>query len=563
MRRAARNRASIVCVLGAVLLTHAALLASAARWNSPTFDEIAHLPAGISHWKLGRFELYRVNPPLVRMVAALPVLAMDAQADWGSFRGSPGTRSEFDVGRDFMTGNNRRSFWLFTVARWACIPFSLVGAYVCYQWARELFGLSAGLVCVLLWCFSPNILAYGPVITPDLGATSLGLAAAYLFWRWLKAPGWSAAVLAGVVLGLAELTKLTWLVLFPLWPARWVVVRLAARERQPWSAWRGQTAQLAAVLLLGLYVLNASYGFDGTFTQLSEYRFISQTLRGDDARAEPHLLGNRFAGTWLGAVPVPLPKDYVAGIDEQKEDFEKGRHSYLRGEIRGGGWWYYYLYALAVKVPLGAWALILLASILMVCRTGQYAAHWRDELVLLAPLVVVLVFVSSETGFGHHLRYVLPIFPYAMIWMSRMARSIDLRHWGIASLGGAALSGRWPAACRSIRTASHILTSWPAARAAGTTTCCTATSTGARTCCTLRPGTRTIPRLGLSIWAIMATRTRESPALISNCRLKARLKAAAAKARWTTPTGHSQAGMRSACRRCGECPASSPTLTAA
>ncbi len=191
--------------------------------------------------------------------------------------------------------------------------------------------------------------------------------------------------------------------------------------------------------LLGLYVLNAWYAFDGTFTRLGDYRFVSQTLRGEGTPEGHRARGNRFAGTWVGALAVPLPKDYVAGIDEQKEDFEQLRHSYLRGEIRRGGWWYYYLYALAVKVPLGAWALILLAGILLVGRGPQYAAHWRDEAVLLAPLIVVLVFVSAETGFGHHLRYVLPIFPYAMIWISRLARSIELRQWVVASLGGAAL----------------------------------------------------------------------------------------------------------------------------
>jgi hypothetical protein len=59
---------------GPLLAVQAALLAWSAYIHSPTTDEIAYLPAGISHWQFGRFELYRANPPLVRMVAALPVL---------------------------------------------------------------------------------------------------------------------------------------------------------------------------------------------------------------------------------------------------------------------------------------------------------------------------------------------------------------------------------------------------------------------------------------------------------------------------------------------------------
>ena len=69
---------SACCLLLAI---HAVLLAWCAWHDSPTTDEVAHLPAGISHWHLGRFDLFRVNPPLVRMVAALPVIAAGAETD--------------------------------------------------------------------------------------------------------------------------------------------------------------------------------------------------------------------------------------------------------------------------------------------------------------------------------------------------------------------------------------------------------------------------------------------------------------------------------------------------
>ena len=52
-----------------------------------------------------------------------------------------GARSEFDIGQRFHhRPTASASFWFFTWARWACIPFSLLGGYVCYRWARELYG---------------------------------------------------------------------------------------------------------------------------------------------------------------------------------------------------------------------------------------------------------------------------------------------------------------------------------------------------------------------------------------------------------------------------------------
>src|SRR5205809_3786845 len=58
-----------------VLLTaHVCLALLSLRQQSVTEDEFAHLPAGLSYWRTGSFGIYRVNPPLVKIIGALPVL---------------------------------------------------------------------------------------------------------------------------------------------------------------------------------------------------------------------------------------------------------------------------------------------------------------------------------------------------------------------------------------------------------------------------------------------------------------------------------------------------------
>lgn len=78
-----------------VLATHAALIVWSATRHSPTYDEVAWLPAGLSHWELGRFELARVNPPLARMIAALPVILVPHEVDWTRYSVFPGARRRF------------------------------------------------------------------------------------------------------------------------------------------------------------------------------------------------------------------------------------------------------------------------------------------------------------------------------------------------------------------------------------------------------------------------------------------------------------------------------------
>ena len=402
-------------VVAALLTIHAALLAYAATTHSPTLNEPGHLVAGLSNWKFGRFELYRVNPPLTRVVAALPVIAAGYEEDWSGFFEGPGARPVFGMGSDFIAANGPRSIWLFTIARWACIPFSLIGGAFCFLWSRELWGSHvAGLLSLTLWCFSPNILAHAELVTPDCAATSFGLGAGYCFWRWLKRPTWGRAAAAGLMLGLAQLSKMTWVILFGLWPLMWLcwtwADRLGSVESEAMEIVpsrppvRVRLAQLGAVLLGGFYLLNLGYGFDGTFTRLGDFVFVSGMLTGE----EPGACGNRFAGTPLAALPVPLPEQYVLGVDVQRLDLEDfNRPSYLWGEWKWGGWWYYYLYGLLVKVPHGTQALALVAS----ARAIAHAFEVRclsGVVVLLAPTTLVFALISSQTGFSHHFRYVLP-----------------------------------------------------------------------------------------------------------------------------------------------------------
>lgn len=105
---------------------------------------------------------------------------------------------------------------------------------------------------------------------------------------------------------------------------------------------------------MGIVLINAGYGFEGAFKPLGQYRFSSAPLGGVDGQAQPGNWGNRFEASWLAPVPVPLPENYLRGIDRQRRDFEMEMWSYLRGEWRLGGWWYYYLYGLAIKEPLGS-----------------------------------------------------------------------------------------------------------------------------------------------------------------------------------------------------------------
>ncbi|MGL4553747.1 MAG: ArnT family glycosyltransferase [Gemmataceae bacterium] len=388
-----------------LLAAHASLLVDQACRNWVAVDEAGHLAAGLYHWQTGRYDMYVVNPPLPRMLAVLPALA-DPAVPSVVPHSLFGSRGEFVTARAHASACGPAYLRFVRLSRLAGIAWSLLGAWLVYRWSRRLHGPAGGLVSLSLWCFSPNVLANAGMVTPDLPAAVAGLAATFAFWHHLRAGGWPEAVLAGLLLGVALLCKGTLLVLLGVWAALWLAWRFSSRPDA-----RPRLAHALAVVGIGFLVLNLGYAFDQTGRRLGDFRFDSRILADQPG-------GNRFRDSPLGPIPLPVPADYVRGIDLQRVDFEAKFYSYLAGEWRTVGWWHYYLVGLALKVPLPTWALLLICAALLVARRPP-TCSWRDDLALLLPIGAVLTLVSSQTGFNHHLRYILPLFPFAIVFAGR------------------------------------------------------------------------------------------------------------------------------------------------
>lgn len=427
--------------LTAVLTLHVVLVGRAALLHFPNIDEMAHVTAGVSHWQLGTFDLYRVNPPLVRMVATMPVVISGGRGDFRGYRDTIWERQEFTFAKNFYGLEAPRWLRYTFIARFGCLPFTLLGAMVVYRWGYQLWGRGAGLVTAAIWSLDPTIVANAQTINPDVGAAAVGLWAGYVFWLWLRDPSWQRALTCGTVLGLAQLTRSTWLILFGLWPLLSLIYHgrpLAAGS----PTGRHLFAQISVILFLGVLVLNLGYGFEGTLKPAGSYTFLSQALSGQRA---PGMEGNRLQGTWLEDMAVPLPSNYVQGADYIRYEFERTYASYLGGKWKDGGWWYYYLYAAAIKIPLGYWLLLAVAAVIPLAD-AQYRIPLKDATALLLPGIVFFALVSSQTGFNHHFRYALPGVPYFFVFAGLVGRSLELRRrWlplvTVTCLGWAALSG--------------------------------------------------------------------------------------------------------------------------
>jgi len=419
-----KNSLVFKAILVALLFTQASLLTYLSWSTSPNRTETGHIGAAVYLWHTGKLDVFHVNPPLVRAIAGAPVaLFCNPNYDWKSYSPRPQDRSEWALGRAFIDANDFDNLRLYVfLMRLACIPLILLGGYFGYRFASELYGQWSGVTFLVLWTFSPLILGWGATICPDVHAAAIGIVGLYIFWRWLKVPTWGKAVIAGICLGLLPLTKTTWVIAFPIWLLLWGI-------------WKFRNVrQFAVILLLGLYMINMGYLFDGSFRQLKDYQFISGTLTGHEVTKGMAVnVGNRFADTWLGHVPVPLPVEFVQGIDTQKIDFEREIESYARGVWSDRGWWWYYGYVLLLKEPLGVLGLLLLALFVSIFFRNANAScantTWRDELTVLIPLLAIFIFISSQDGFSIHPRYVVFVLPLLYIFVSKVALSRLNKKW--------------------------------------------------------------------------------------------------------------------------------------
>ena len=101
-----------------LIILSVGLFVFVSRSTSTNHDEAANIVAGISIWKYGCFDLYPVNPPFVKLVAAVPFLFHQPDIDWQIFnqhleQNRTGSRPEFSIGLSLVRQNTNLFRFIF------------------------------------------------------------------------------------------------------------------------------------------------------------------------------------------------------------------------------------------------------------------------------------------------------------------------------------------------------------------------------------------------------------------------------------------------------------------
>ena len=408
-----------------------------ARLESQTFDEPAHLYAGYSYWLRSDFGINPEHPPLVKLVVSLPLL-LDKPA-------YPEPTNYFFRADSAMGGarllGTPHSAVLLNHARTAVSIFAFLLAVLLVVAGREMFGDLAALFALTLFVFDPLMVAHGPLLGTDVGATCCIFATVYALYRYVKRPSLLRLSVCAVATGLSLATKHSAILVVP------ILILLAMIEvavdrplaapgsanPQPGQGRARSALRLAASLLVifavSVTILWAFYGFryqarpGGAQIAPPTAVYLSGLHNPAEAKtisfAERHHL---------------LPEAYLYGFTDVAILSRDGRVMYLFGKMYPQGRWFYFPAAFLIKSTVGFLLLLLLVPFSRVL----WRSDVRREVLFLAipPALFFAAALTSKLDIG--IRHVMPAMPFLTVLVAAGAASLARRSrtwaWAVSIL---------------------------------------------------------------------------------------------------------------------------------
>jgi Dolichyl-phosphate-mannose-protein mannosyltransferase len=391
--------AGVILLLGMM----AALAGGAARRESITVDEVAHVGAGVSYLQKLDLRLNVEHPPLVKALAALPLVLTGVRADYTdlSWSFSDGFFKQYlgqwAFGHRLVTRwNNPYSTLL--LARAPMLLLTLVLGWLLYFYGARLGSPAGGVLCLAAYATMPAFLAFGPLVLTDTAVALFSLLTLWSFADMWRSPTRGAIFQFGLALAAALLSKFSAGLLFFCFPAFVLSLRLRPLPGQPTDK-----RELRTWRRLRWRSLIAGTGFAALVVYLV-YLVLSWNQATDSFSIIPHFPASSIARRLL----MP-PWIYLQGL--VMFAFTASRATYILGHAYAHGVWFYFPVLFFLKSPLAFLGLLLLALVVaLVAKFGlnQSSAiaegmelHWRALWVFVVVLAGACILGRLDISIRH------------------------------------------------------------------------------------------------------------------------------------------------------------------
>jgi hypothetical protein len=424
-----KGRYGVAVAVVVLLLTMVVEVGLSTRQQSPSWDEGDHIYAGYMNWMNGEYTLNPEHPPLVKLVATLPLVPLDLKT--APRQGRYFKDEAYFGGRELIFRNDPKyggkysSDTLLFRVHMAALTFGVLLAGTLFFAGQEMFGTAAGLIALALLVFDPSILANAPYVTTDTGAACGFFATVYTFYRFVKQMTWKRAAVCGLVLGLALAAKHSTIVLFPLLTmlaAGEIAVRWKKSGKLPTILIKNTAIGLGIIGAIALFVLWGMYSF----------RFHMHpsgvSMAPLNVEVRPLSAPMRWFILFCAHYHL-LPESYLFGLVDV-QGVGEAWPTYYMGKVYAHGIWYYFPTVLAVKWTVGTLATVALA--IWVFASGKIR-QTREILFLAFPAAFYLaIAMAGPLNMGE--RHILPIFPFIFVLLGAAGAWLMKRskQWAIA-----------------------------------------------------------------------------------------------------------------------------------
>ena len=419
--------------IAGLIISTAVILAITSSWNdSLIVDEIPHIGAGYSYLAKGDMRLNPEHPPLAKDLAGIPLLFLNLKQDVFNTRfWQTDINGQWEFGRYLIFNSGNDADLIRRFARLPIFLFFILSAVLIFKWACRLYGNLGAITALIIFSFSPTVIAHSRFVTTDMAALFGVLLATYYFLQYLKAPNSKRLFVAGLAFGVALLLKFSTFLLVPFFLVLAIIYGLVSNQQKIITAWRlALRAILIFIVGFIIVVLPVYYFHTHNYPPDRQYRDTQQLLA---------TYGNRnFADPIIWASNKPLLRaaaQYGLGLLMVSQRSVGGNTTYFLGEVSRFGWHKYFPIVYFLKEPLAWWGLVIITLLYLAWQFKKPLGwidwgksflqnHFEEFAMLLWLATYWAASINSSLNIG--VRHLLPTYPFAILLVSgQIARIIQ------------------------------------------------------------------------------------------------------------------------------------------
>ncbi len=436
-----KNSSKLILISILALVFALAILSSLG--DSATSDEPPHIVAGYTYLKLHDMRLNPEHPPLLKDLAALPLLFLKLNFPENSFAwqqpDGPYWWHQFNLGGEFLYNSGNDPDKILFFARLPMICLLIFCGFFIFLFAKEFFGEKVAILALFFFAFSPTFLAHGRFVTTDVGAAFGVVLATFFFLKALKNPTLKNIIFAGIALGISQCLKFSLILIIPFFvilTLTWMIV---------FKEWKKPLKVLILAFCFWILVVWIVYGLQiygyPPERQLRDTKINLESFSGGSQSIKETCLSPKSIEKikrclaeiviWASNKPLIRPlAQYFLGLLMASQRASGGHTTFFLGEISASGWKTYFPFVYLIKEPLAFHILSLIALSYFALKIKE--PLWKRPMERMKNFIkenfvefsmILWLLIYWTTSLKAHLnigvRHLLPAFPFTMILVAK------------------------------------------------------------------------------------------------------------------------------------------------